>query len=420
MPERGFMIAKIIQYLQGYVRVRITGYSPERFLNLCSRHKIRLWGLKPCGHAYEMYLTVGGFRRLRPILRKSHMKIRILERRGLPFFLYRSRRRQAFFAGAVCCLILVYLMSLRIWNIHIEGNYSHTDDAMLQFLASKEICHGMAKRNIDCSKIVKEIRSAYDDVIWVSASIDGTRLIVQMKENMDTLPEERQEDTREEAVAPSDIVSDMSGTVSEIVTRKGVPMVSAGSEIKEGDLLVSGMVPVLDDSKEVAGYQHHVADADIFVRTEIPYEHRIKISYKKKVYSKHRRYAVTASVGPYRFELGILSNQFPESEVYAKEKRLRIGEHFDLPIKVGLKIIRSYEFSATNHTDAELRKMQGAEFERFCEELKKKGVQILENNVKIYKDHGEAVAKGSLTVIRTAGRTVPSAEETEQTEGEKS
>ena len=95
------MIVKLIQYIRGYVRIRITGYSPERFLNLCSHHQIRLWGLKPCGHAYEMYLSIKNFRKLKPILRKSNMRIKVLERRGLPFFLNRNRKRQAFFIGVI-------------------------------------------------------------------------------------------------------------------------------------------------------------------------------------------------------------------------------------------------------------------------------------------------------------------------------
>ena len=407
MPERSFMIVKLIQYIRGYVRIRITGYSPERFLNLCSHHQIRLWGLKPCGHAYEMYLSIKNFRKLKPILRKSNMRIKVLERRGLPFFLNRNRKRQAFFIGVILCLLLVYLMSLRIWNIHISGNYSHTDEGVLQFLASKDIYHGMLKRKIDCEQIVKAIRSEYDDVIWVSASIQGTRLLVQMKENMDMIEEE----PKEEIEAPADIISEM-------VTRKGVPQIETGSEIKKGDLLVSGSVPVLDDNKEVSDYQYHIADADIYIQTEIPYESRMEIAYQKKVYTGQKRKALLLEAGPYAIQAGILFHRFPESETYVKKKTLRIGEHFDLPIKIGVKEIRAYTFSDTEYADSEIRKKMTEEFNRFCKELRKKGVQILENNVKIYKDHGNAVAKGTLTVIKTVGETVQAVKDTDHIKGE--
>ena len=35
----------IIRYLKGYVKIRVWGYSPERFMNLCTNRGIFLWGL---------------------------------------------------------------------------------------------------------------------------------------------------------------------------------------------------------------------------------------------------------------------------------------------------------------------------------------------------------------------------------------
>ena len=34
------MIENGMRYLRGYVKIQIQGYSPERFLNLCSYHHI--------------------------------------------------------------------------------------------------------------------------------------------------------------------------------------------------------------------------------------------------------------------------------------------------------------------------------------------------------------------------------------------
>lgn len=81
------MIQAIFRYIRGYVKIRVQGYSPERFLNLCRYHQILIWGLMPRGNAYEMYLSLDGFRKLRPIIRKTHTKVALLERYGLPFFI---------------------------------------------------------------------------------------------------------------------------------------------------------------------------------------------------------------------------------------------------------------------------------------------------------------------------------------------
>lgn len=415
------MIIKIIRYLNGYLRIRITGYSPERFLNLCSHHHICLWGLKPCGHAYEMYITLNGFRKLKPILRKTKMKVSVRQRIGLPFFLHRYRKRKIFFAGALLCLILIYGMSLCIWNIHIDGNYSRTVPTLLEFLESRNVRHGMPKKDVDCSRIVKDIRAEYDDIIWVSASIQGTRLIIRIKENMDTMPEEQEESNANPSTepdtgtsadhlsppeAPTDLVADIDGTVTKIITRKGVPQVEPGSQVKKGDLLVSGQVPVLNDSKEIVNYQYHIADADIFIRTEIPYENKLPLIYQKKNYTGKKRYFPYLTFGNFHMKTTFPKNTFKNYDIFRNEYQLKLGENFYLPVSFGLETAKSYTFSRENYTKEEIQTILSADFERFCADLKKKGVQILENNVRIYKDNGYAVARGRLIVITPTGETV--------------
>ena len=112
----------------------------------------------------------------------------IVGRFGLPFFLHKYRKRKLFFAGAFLSVALIFLMSRYIWNIDIRGNLSYTDETLLRFLASTEVTNGMPVSEVDCARIVKDIRKEYNDIIWVSASIKGTRLIIQVKENEDSLP----------------------------------------------------------------------------------------------------------------------------------------------------------------------------------------------------------------------------------------
>lgn len=418
------MILKLIRFLQGYVRIRIIGYSPERFLNLCSHHHIFLWGLKPVGNAYEMFITVKSFRKLKPIIRKTRTRVVVAGRYGLPFFIHRYRKRYLFFAGAFFSILLIYFLSLHIWNIHIEGNYSRTDSTILEFLETKDIRHGMWKQKVDCSRIVKDLREEYDDVIWASASLKGTRLIIQIKENMDTMPEEVKQEADQVPEAPSDLVALEDGTVVSIITRKGVPQVEPGMEVKAGDLLVSGQVPVLNDSKEITGYQYHVADADIMIQTQVSYEKSMPVTYPAKKYAKEKRHLPWFRIGDIQIELGTLMglDEKKEKETVSSEHTLKLGEHFYLPVSYGLKTVKTYVFQEKKHTDEEIQKYLSEDFQRFCLELEKKGVQILENNVKIYKENDAAVSRGTLTVVKSAGKTVPSeiqeTENTQQTEGE--
>ena len=108
--------------MKGYVKVRVEGYSPERFLNMCSFHGIYIWGLSPVGNAYEMYMTVSGFKKLRPLARKTHTKIFVTRKYGLPFFLIRYQKRRLFFVGAILCMVLLKVYAFFMWDVHFEGN----------------------------------------------------------------------------------------------------------------------------------------------------------------------------------------------------------------------------------------------------------------------------------------------------------
>ena len=105
-----FVIQKIIRYTRGYVRIRVQGYSSERFLNLCSRHEIFIWGVEPAGDTYELFMPLSGFWKIRAIARKTHTKVTVIQRFGLPFFVYQNRRRQAFLAGCLLCIGLLFFI----------------------------------------------------------------------------------------------------------------------------------------------------------------------------------------------------------------------------------------------------------------------------------------------------------------------
>ena len=179
------MLLKIYQYIRGYVRIRITGHRMERFINACNYRKIKIWDLSASDGSYEMNLWVKDFKKLRHISHKTSTKITIVKKYGLPFYLFDHRRRKLFFAGIFAATVLLLIMSGYIWDIEILGTHTQTEEVIRTFLKENHVNTGIRRGNIDCDRIVKDIRKGFDDIIWVSASIEGTRLIIQIKENED-------------------------------------------------------------------------------------------------------------------------------------------------------------------------------------------------------------------------------------------
>lgn len=54
-------------------------------MNLCSNHHILLWDIARQEDYYTMYISLSGFYKLRPIVRKTGTRAAVLERYGLPF-----------------------------------------------------------------------------------------------------------------------------------------------------------------------------------------------------------------------------------------------------------------------------------------------------------------------------------------------
>ena len=173
-----------MKYFHGYVYVHLTGYAPERFLNLCGNHNILIWNLKPCEDGYFFYISVEGYRRLKPILKKTKTKARILEKKGMPFQLFRYRKRKLFLMGILFFIVLLYYFSGFIWNIEVNGNSYLSEETIIDFLKEKEAAFGTRISDIDCAGLEEELRTEYGEVIWTSIKIYGTKMTVDIQESL--------------------------------------------------------------------------------------------------------------------------------------------------------------------------------------------------------------------------------------------
>ena len=180
-----------IKFFRGYVYVHLTGYATERFLNLCGSRNILIWNLKPTEDGYYFYISVDGYRSLKPILKKTKTKARILKKYGVPFQLFRYRKHKVFAAGIAVSAVLLFYCSGFVWNIEVKGNSYLSEETILTFLQNENAGFGVPKRNINCEELEEKLRSAYSEVIWTSVKVYGTKMTVELQENL--LPEEEYE-----------------------------------------------------------------------------------------------------------------------------------------------------------------------------------------------------------------------------------
>ena len=394
------MVKQCMEYARGHVRILVWGSSYERFLNMCVKHNIILWDLQAVHDAYEMNISIRGFRRLRPLVKKSGTKVRITKRYGLPFFLDRYKKRKMLFGGFLMGLLLILFLSGFIWDIHIEGNQIRTEEVVFAFLEEAEITHGMWKAGIDCKALAASLRKEFDDFIWVSVRIQGTRLLIDVQENTDLTLED------EATYGPSDLVSNLNGVVTKIVTRSGIPQVKAGDTVKKGDLLVTGQIEIKDDAGEVTHYQYCAADADIYIQTEYEYRDTLPMKYQVKEYTGQIKQGFYVELFGKKFHFLKRKNAFEQYDVVTTIRQLRLTENFYLPILWGKTEHRAYEIQEKTATKEEALRKANDNLNKNLEKSREKGVQIFKNDVKIETDGKNCKARGKITIIEKAGRRV--------------
>ena len=259
------------QWFCGYVCVCVKGRQVNRFLNLCSRNGIHLWRITyDMEQSLRANLRLRDFYDLKPYLRKTKTKLRIISKKGFPFWCYRHPRLKWFFRICICfCCVGIYSFSF-IWNIEIIGNSKVTTQEILECLQENQVSAGLKKDAVDCSRLETLLREKFQQLGWVSVYFEDTKLCVEVKESLyDAI-----EDLYENSGIKYNLVANKDAKITSIVTRAGKAVVKQGQTVKQGDILVLGENEIYDDNGEIKAILYLKADAliygDVIYEIEIP------------------------------------------------------------------------------------------------------------------------------------------------------
>ncbi len=187
--------------MRGYVIINVSGFSPERFINLCANKGIYVWNVTHANNGFNLCMSSKGFMTIRPLVKKTGCKVRITKKIGLPFQFLIFRKRRIFLLGIIICMAIVFFLSLFIWKIDFEGNTMYTDIQLTRFLKEQTHYVGMWKKDVSCSELEKMLLKEYGYMNWVTCEMKGTRLVVRIEEGRFNIP-------IEDLGKPCDIVAD--------------------------------------------------------------------------------------------------------------------------------------------------------------------------------------------------------------------
>lgn len=389
-------MAKILKLVYGYLIILVQGEQLERFLNICKNKKIYMEKIRSRDEGQlTAQIEIRDFFRLKPVRNKTGVHIRIIQKRGMPFFFFRNKKRKAFFAGMILGSILIFFMTGRIWNIHIEGNVKNSTEKILEFLGSQDIVHGMAKGKINCSEIAAAVRRKFPEITWVSARIEGTRLLLDIREGID-------EKEKNKDFYPCDLLADRDGIITDMIVRSGVPVKKVGEICKKGEVLVSGEIHIMNDSQEILRNEYVHADADIFISRKLSYYQEFPMKYQAEISDGKIKKRIFFRLGQWYFRLyGSLQQG---QRCIAEETPLYITENFRLPVWIGCAKITDYTIEEKTYTQQQACREAMKRFRAYERKLLQERIKINENHITTKVTGQLCITKGVLFITEQTGK----------------
>lgn len=393
------MLKRFLRWLRGYLFITLKGNYPEHFCNLCSSRNILIWQVRCQKNECSCFVRLKDYKTIKPIARKTHTIPYIKRRFGFPFLLRRIRKRKVYFIGILLFCILLFVMSRFIWDIGIEGGHKYTEEQLIAYLNTIGVYSGCKINEIDCPFIENNIRRDYKDIGWVSAQIKGTRLIVSIVETVNPLLDLEKKKTN---LTCGHITATKDGIIHSIITTSGIPQVDIGSVVKKGDIIISGIVPVIGDDQTVIKNKLVLADGNIELKTYRTYNASFSMEYNYREFTGEKNTGFQLNLWNKKiFSLGPRIS-YDYYDIIKDVNTLKLVRNFYLPVQYTKTKVYEYTIKKAVYTEGEARTKAKEALMAYLEELRENGIQVIENQVEITIKNNHCYAQGRIIVNEPA------------------
>ena len=363
----------LLNYILGYVNIKVEGFFIERFINICISKKILLWNIKR-KKSTIMYANIGinDYKKLKPIAKKTKSKISIQNKKGFPFVVHKYRKRKIFVGLLAVIFIALFVMSKFIWNIEIKGNNQISKAEILEELNKQGLKIGAYKGKINSNSIINRVRLDRNDIAWMGIDLEGTNAIVEIKETSKA-PEIIDENEY------CNIVSNKEGMITKINVQNGTAVVKEGDIVKQGDILVQGYL-----EGKYTGIRYVHAKADI--EAKIWYSKKEKVFLKQQIQvptgATEEKY--TLNINNFKINFYKTLSKFENYDTINENKKLMIFSNFYLPIEITKKTNYEYVNEEKIYTEEELIQLTQEKIEEELKEEISQKENIINKQTNVY------------------------------------
>ncbi|SMB92974.1 similar to stage IV sporulation protein [Thermanaeromonas toyohensis ToBE] len=230
---------------RNYVEIEVEGKNREEFLNVALLQGLVFWDIiqSPGSKKFRAKIPVASFAQLRPVARRTRCRVRLLDKRGPLFWWRRLKSREMFLVGAVLFLLGLFLLSNFVWAVEVlpQGELMRVDPSRVKAVAAEAgLKPGTWKGKLDVRTLEHKILLKVPELAWVGVNFQGTRAHIKVVEKIFPSQDEM-------GSAPAHIIATKNGIISEILVLAGQARVSVGDTVRQGDILISGLILPLQE-----------------------------------------------------------------------------------------------------------------------------------------------------------------------------
>lgn len=247
----GKRIASIIN--GKYTFTAVNGFG-ELFFSECRKQGAKLHNLIVLPEGVKAECEESEREKVEKAAKLSGLELIESKRTGLPYLREKYAKRKGIATGAILGVAIFVFLSSFIWETDVTGNVKITDETVLSFLETENVRVGSFKPGIDAYELAYEIEKNINGVAWAAVNIRGCKLTVELRE---ALPKPSIGNKNQYC----NIVASQSGEIVRADVYTGAGTHLPGEPVVKGDMLVSGVVNLVEGCRFVR------ADADITART---------------------------------------------------------------------------------------------------------------------------------------------------------
>ncbi len=308
------ILVNCFRWILGYVRFRASGGFAERFINLCAVNSFDLRDTKITENSISACVNAKDYIKLRPLAKKSGMTLRVVEKKGLYFYLYKHKNRIGLLIGFVIVSCFLSFTSLFVWNVDVVGCENVSKELIAQTISQLGVHEGSFKPWINADEVnSRAMIELSEKVSWLSVNIKGTHATVEVR---DFIPKRKDETYKE----PCNIVADFDGLILTIEVHNGQKANREGNGVNKGDLLISGIVENRNTSS-----QFMEARGKITARHNVNIEENYFLKSKCKNYYKAEKRNLL-SLFSLKIPLGFFERTKEKFDVYEVKKQLKYAD----------------------------------------------------------------------------------------------